>query len=147
MHPVIRFFTEEIKFSLQNRGHIRSWIKEVIENEKGIPGELNFIFCGDSFLYELNKQFLGHTTLTDIITFPGNTPGKISGEIYISIERVRENAIALKLSFEEELKRVIIHGVLHLAGYKDKSKMEKTLMRSKEDQYLQIARFSVSRGT
>jgi probable rRNA maturation factor len=145
--PAIRFFKEEIVFSLQNRDRIRAWIKEVIIEEQGTLSELNFIFCGDSFLYELNKEFLGHKTLTDIITFPGNDPGKISGEIYISIERVRENAISLGLLFDQELKRVVIHGVLHLLGYKDKTKTEKTLMRLKEDHHLSKAHFNVSRGT
>ncbi len=148
MSKKIKFFSEDVDFVLKEKGKIRQWISDVIQQESNAAGEINYIFCSDNFLLELNKSFLGHTTLTDIITFP-NTDSKqgISGEIYISVDRVDDNAVKFNQSFQSELKRVMVHGVLHLLGYKDKSKEEKTTMRSKEDLYLKEFDSTVSRGT
>lgn len=116
-----------------------SWIKRVVEKEGATIEEINFIFCSDSYLLTLNQGFLKHNTLTDIITFDNSGPDAfISGEIYISIERVRENAAKFQVQFEDELNRVMIHGVLHLLGYKDKKPAEKALMRKKEEACLSL---------
>ncbi len=113
---------------------LSNWIIKCIrELSKKKLDELNYIFCDDSYLLSINKKFLKHDTLTDIITFNYNTDNYINGEIYISIERVRENAIQLSQNFDIELKRVIIHGVLHLIGYDDKSREDKAKMREQED--------------
>ena len=137
MDPEIRFFKEDMVFTFGNRTKTREWILKSIKEESRIPGTLNIIFCSDSFLYELNKTYLGHQTLTDIITFPyAVDPEPVSGDIFISIHRVRENAEIFKQTFEDELNRVIIHGVLHLLGYEDGTKKEKQRMRLKEDYYL-----------
>lgn len=121
---------------------IRKWILAIIHNEKKIPGEINFIFCDDDFIYEINKQYLDHDTFTDIITFDYSEDfGNISGDIYISVDRVKENAGQFKVSFLEELARVVAHGILHIIGYKDKSSEEARIMRGKENDYLQIIDF------
>lgn len=112
-----------------------TWLMRVIEQEHKAPGEINFIFCDDAMLLEINIQFLRHRTLTDIITFPHEGPA-LSGDIYISTERVADNAKKFKVTFEEELHRVMVHGILHLCGYTDKSTAEKAAMRTLEDQYL-----------
>ena len=112
----------------------------VIEKEKSEPGELSFIFCSDLYLNSINKEYLNHNTLTDIITFDNspNQDSPVSGDIYISIERVRQNAQAFKASFDNELHRVLIHGVLHLLGYNDKKASDKAHMRKKEEAYLSL---------
>jgi len=118
---------------------LRKWIGVVIGNENKLPGDLNFIFCSDDYLYKLNIEYLNHDTLTDIITFDlSEIEDEISGEIYISIERVKENSGKFNVSFYEELHRVIIHGILHLAGYNDKTPDEVSLMRKKEDYCLSL---------
>ncbi len=115
------------------------WIKQVIQEENHQPGDLFYHFCSDGFLLKLNQDFLQQDYLTDIITFPFSTqPEIISGEIFISIDRVRENASALQTGFEREFARVLIHGVLHLLGYDDHTAKEKRVMRSKEDYYLSL---------
>lgn len=136
----IRFFTEEIKFKLQHPRKTSTWIKTTIAKEKGSLGDLNFIFCSDSYLHGINKKYLNHDTLTDIITFDNRHDLKepIAGEIYISIDRVRQNAPVFQNSFDNELHRVLIHGVLHLLGYKDKKTSDKALMRKKEEAYLSL---------
>lgn len=136
----IRFFSEEVKFKLAHPRKTSNWIKQAVSSEKGALGELNYIFCSDSYLLGINQQYLNHNTLTDIITFDhrGGEDGPISGDIYISIERVKENAQAFKVPFEVELHRVIIHGVLHLLGFKDKKKADQALMRKKEEAYLSL---------
>ena len=105
---------------------------------KQVVKDLNFIFCDDEFLFEINNTYLRRDSLTDIITFDYSNKNNISGDIFISIDRVKANALSFNESFEDELKRVIIHGVLHLLGYKDKSKKEKKIMREKEDFYLSL---------
>lgn len=134
----IRFFSEEIEFKLASPGRIRQWIAKSALKEKRAIGEINYIFCSDRYLLSLNQQYLNHNTLTDIITFD-NTEGKtISGEIYISTERVSENSIKYDVVMEKELRRVMIHGVLHLCGYKDKGATQKSVMRKKEDACLSL---------
>jgi len=133
----IHFFTEEIPFKLKQSLKLKAWIKAAIEKEKFTLKNLNYVFCSDAFLLERNIQYLNHNTLTDIITFDlSEEEGIIEGEIYISIDRVRENALKFSKSFEDELHRVLIHGVLHLAGYRDKKAEQKVEMRKKEDYYL-----------
>ena len=135
----VRFFTEEITFKLPHPRKTSAWIKEAIKKENGQLDELNYIFCSDQYLLAINQQYLNHNTLTDIITFGHSEKGTpISGEIYISIERVEENARQFEVSFDEELHRVIIHGVLHLLGFKDKKSSDKALMRKKEEAYLSL---------
>jgi rRNA maturation RNase YbeY len=116
---------------------IRLWLQKVIEEENKIVGELNYQFCSDKDLHKVNVKFLDHDTLTDIITFPTTDSNKIiSGEIYLSLDRVKDNSDDLGVEFEQELKRVIVHGVLHLLEYKDKSEAEANQMRAKENYYL-----------
>lgn len=135
----IRFFTESINFKITNPRKTRAWIRGVTKIENRAISEINYIFCSDAYLLELNQRFLKHNTLTDIITFDNAEESKeINGEIYISIDRIKENALSLKTNFEDELHRVIIHGVLHLIGYKDKKKSEKALMRKKEEAFLSL---------
>jgi len=135
----VRFFSEEIPFKLQHPRKTVSWIKDTIRREKKEPGELNFIFCSDEYLRSINSQYLKHDTFTDIVTFDNSeVAGVIEGDVFISIERVKENAITFKSTFLQELNRVIIHGILHLMGYADKTTKDKATMRRKEDAYLSL---------
>lgn len=137
MNSKIQFFSEGTPFILKNKSVIRSWLIKSIEEEKKIPWYINFIFCTDSYLGELNKIWLHHSTLTDIITFPySEQEDTVSGDIYISVERVEENAKKYGEPVDNELKRVMIHGLLHLMGYQDKTHAEKKEMREREDHYL-----------
>ena len=128
----------ETLFNLNDTSIISDWIHKVISNEGLETGEINFIFCDDDYLLKLNVAFLDHDTLTDIISFDYTMGNLISGDVYISIPRVMENASIFNTSFQNELHRVIIHGILHYCGYKDKSEDEKLIMRSKEDEYLNV---------
>ena len=128
----------ENDFILVDSDEIRIWIEDVIKNEKKTVGDITYIFCDDDYLLERNKEFLDHNTLTDIITFNYCIDNNISSDIMISIDRVKENSTTFENSFNEELKRVMIHGILHLIGYNDKSDKEKELMREKENFYLNI---------
>jgi probable rRNA maturation factor len=133
----IRFFSEEINFTFKKKGKTKNWLTNVIREEKNSLQYINYIFCSDKYLSELNKRYLHHNTYTDIITFPGlSNPLKISGDIYISIERIKENAEKYQQSFEKELARVMVHGILHLLGYQDKTPRDRELMTRKEDFYL-----------
>jgi len=133
----IRYQYDDCRFSFSNRILLKSFILNLIRKEGFSCKSLDFIFTNDEALREMNVSFLKHTDYTDILTFPLSTNGEpIEGEIYISIDRIRENADKYGVSFQDELRRVIFHGVLHLCGYKDKTKKEKELMRSKEDHYL-----------
>lgn len=135
----IRFFAEDIQFKLLHPRKTTNWIKETILKEKKEQGNLNFIFCSDEYLHSINVQYLNHTTYTDIVTFDSSeTKGLIEGDIFISVDRIKENASKFDTVFDEELHRVIIHGVLHLIGYSDKSTAKKTVMRRKEDTYLSL---------
>jgi len=129
-------FNYETPFELPNEIQTQEWIQKVVADNGFEIGEINYIFCDDNYLHKLNVEFLNHDTLTDIISFD-NTLGKlISGDIFISIERVEENAKDFKVSFENELHRVMIHGVLHYMGFKDKSDDDKIKMRNAENQAL-----------
>jgi len=134
--PTIDFQVIDIDFTLADASAISLWIKSIIEEEQCVLSRLNFTFCNDTYLHQINIDYLEHDTFTDIITFPYSAPPTIQGEIFISIDRIKENAVALKTSFQEELRRVIIHGVLHLCGYEDKKTEEKQLMTQKEDDAL-----------
>ena len=130
----IHFFTENIRYTLRQKKILRKWICAVSLAEQKTAGEISFVFCDDDFLFEMNNKYLKHNTLTDIITFPFSENDRIiSGEIYISLPRVRENALEFRETFENELHRVMIHGILHLAGYKDSSKEQKQEMRNLEN--------------
>jgi probable rRNA maturation factor len=133
---MINFTSIETNYILKNKLQIRNWIKSILEAEMKLAGDITFVFCNDAYLGNLNKKFLRHNTLTDIITFDYSENGKLSGDICISIERINENSAKYGKTFNEELGRVMAHGVLHLAGYKDKNPEDKKEMRRKEDQYL-----------
>lgn len=141
--PSIDFQVVDIEFTLTDASVTSLWIKSIIEAEQCTLSRLNFTFCNDTYLHQINMDYLEHDTFTDIITFPYSAPPIIQGEIFISIDRIRENSAALKTSFQDELRRVIIHGVLHLCGYGDKKTEEKQLMTQKEDDALR--QFPVSR--
>jgi rRNA maturation RNase YbeY len=133
---MIAFLTEDITFELKEKLKHKAWLKEAAKAEGFRIGELNYIFCSDDYLLDINQKYLGHDTLTDIVTFDNSEdPKMIEGDIFISIERVQENALKFDTA-ESELKRVMIHGLLHLAGYKDKDKTQKELMRNKENEHL-----------
>ena len=134
-------FNSEIEFSLSDEEKTASWIAQVIEKESFKEGEINYIFCSDNQLLTRNKEFLDHDTLTDIISFDYTMGKLISGDIFISIDRVKENAELFNVSFKNELHRVVVHGILHYCGYNDKTAEEKSLMRSKEDYYLSLQKF------
>jgi len=139
MNNYISFFTEDIVYNLRNRIKLRQWLSQVLLLEDKKLQNLNYIFCSDSCLLQLNIDYLKHNTLTDVITFDqSDIIGLISGDIFISIERVRENAGMYKQNVSDELHRVMIHGLLHLCGYKDKSPKEKNLMTAKENFYLEM---------
>lgn len=133
---------EDVSFLPKNKIALRKWIVNSIKHEGKADGDINFIFCSDEYLLELNKSSLNHDYYTDIITFDYCEGQEVSGDLFISIDRVKENAKEMKLTFEEELHRVMIHGVLHLCGYKDKTKKDAETMRSKEDFYLKLRNFS-----
>lgn len=136
--PDINFFQEEIRFKLPHPRITTRWIRAVAAAEKNRVAFLNFIFCSDNYLKKINLEYLAHDTFTDIITFDYSDPHGIQGDVFISIERVKENAQKFETHFEEELDRVMVHGVLHLLGYSDKTKAAKALMRKKEDAYLSL---------
>lgn len=135
----VRFFYEDIKYSVGKPRKTVSWIRDVIKKEKASLSEINYIFCSDEYLHSLNQKFLDHNTLTDIITFSNSTKkGILEAEIYISVPRVRENAQKFMVDFQDEMNRVMIHGVLHLLGFRDKKPTEKALMRKKEEACLSL---------
>lgn len=131
-------FNFETKFELHNSENISQWIALVIDKEGCKPGEINYIFCDDEYLHKLNVEFLNHDTLTDIISFDYTVGKELHGDIYISIERVKENAKEYGTSFSDELHRVIIHGILHYCGYNDKSMEDSKVMRLKENSALKL---------
>lgn len=135
----VHFFYNEVRFKLRTPRKVTSWIKRVVDKEGSSIQEINYVFCSDSYLLTMNQGFLKHNTLTDIITFDNSEKTSVlEGEIYISVERVEENAKKYNVPFEDELNRVMIHGVLHLLGYKDKKTTEKALMRKKEEACLSL---------
>lgn len=131
-------FNYELEFQLENEEQYSSWISNVISSENKKEGDINYIFCDDEYILEINKQYLNHDYYTDIISFDYSVGNELHGDIFISIERVRENAIEFEVTFDEELKRVLAHGVLHYCGYKDKTGEEELLMRSKEDEKIKM---------
>lgn len=135
--PVIRFFEEDIAYKLKQKAAVKQWITETIIAEGYKLKELTYIFCSDNYLLQINQQYLNHDTYTDIITFDNSDiASTIIGDIFISIDRIRENAVKFGIPEADELHRVIIHGALHLLGYKDKSPADKKKMTQKEDFYL-----------
>ena len=138
MKTRIHFFNEEIAFRLQGIKEKRTWLTRCIESEGKSVGEINFIFCSDDYLHQMNREYLNHDTLTDVISFDYTEGNNLSGDIFISIPRVKENATLFSLSFRDELNRVMVHGILHLCGYKDKTAKDEKQMRSKEDEKLRL---------
>ena len=132
----IQYCSEDVSVPKFQKRKITAWIKKTIVCEEKTPGDISFIFCSDNYLLEVNKQYLNHDYFTDIITFDYVENNLISGDIFISCDRVRENGEEFNTGFENELLRIIIHGVLHLLGYKDKNKKDKLLMTEKENVYL-----------
>ncbi len=132
----ISFVSEEIKFNFPDKLKIKQWIKNTVAEEGSRVGDISIVFCSDEYLLNVNNQYLKHDYYTDIITFDYYEDGFVSGDLMISIDRVKENATIQNTKFEDELHRVIIHGVLHLLGYKDKTEKEEKQMRGKEDVYL-----------
>ena len=131
-------FNYETDFELKNEAQYEDWISRIIESEGFDEGEINYIFCDDEYLHKINVEYLDHDTLTDIISFDYTVGNLIQGDIFVSVERVKDNANDFNVSFEEELKRVLSHGVLHYCGYKDKSPKDEALMRSKEEEKMQM---------
>lgn len=134
----ISFFYEDIDFKLFHISKNKKWIKSIIQKEDFNLNYINFIFCSDTYLHSINIKYLQHDTLTDIITFDYSEGEVLEGEIYISIDRVRDNAQGFDTKFEDELRRVMAHGILHMIGYGDKTEDEKTTMRQKEDSCISL---------
>jgi len=134
----IHYFNEDIAFPKIKKRITSSWIKQVISIEDKRVGDISFIFCSDMYLLDVNRKYLNHDYYTDIITFDNVVDSLIIGDIFISVDRVKENSIEFATSFDNEIHRIIIHGVLHLLGYKDKVKKDKHLMTEKEDLYLKL---------
>ncbi|MFV8371675.1 rRNA maturation RNase YbeY [Flavobacterium sp. LB2P74] len=134
-------FNYETDFNLDNEEAVAAWLGNVITSENKKEGEINYIFCDDEYLHKINVEYLDHDTLTDIISFDYSMGNELHGDIFVSIERVKDNAADFNVTFEQELKRVLVHGILHYCGYKDKGEVEELLMRSKEDE--KIAMFHV----
>ena len=127
-------FNYETDFNLDNEEAIAAWLGNVITSENKKEGEINYIFCDDEYLHKINIEYLNHDTLTDIISFDYSVGNELHGDVFVSVERVKDNAADFNVSFEEELKRVLVHGILHYCGYKDKGEAEELLMRVKEDE-------------
>jgi rRNA maturation RNase YbeY len=129
-------FNYETEFIIENEEAIATWLSRIIVSENKKEGEINYIFCDDEYLLKINLEYLNHDTLTDIISFDYSMGNELNGDIFVSVERVRDNANDFKVSFEDELKRVLVHGILHYCGYQDKSDEDEKIMRSKEDEKL-----------
>lgn len=134
-------FNYETDFELSDETAISEWLSSVIISESKKEGDINYIFCDDEYLHKINIEYLDHDTLTDIISFDYSIGNELHGDIFVSIERVADNAKDFNVSFDEELKRVLVHGILHYAGYKDKSEEDELKMRQKEEE--KIAMFHV----
>ena len=138
----IQFFSEDIPFTIKKKNAVKTWLSNAIAGEGQSLNELSFIFCSDEYLLNINKSYLDHDTYTDIITFDNSEDqGVLTGDIFISIERIRENAQKFQVTEMDELHRVMIHGVLHLLGYSDKTKPAKQIMTAKENEYLKKREF------
>ncbi|MCC9072373.1 rRNA maturation RNase YbeY [Flavobacterium sp. F-65] len=134
-------FNYETDFVLDNEEAFEEWLSAVILSENKKEGEISYIFCDDEYLHKINVEYLNHDTLTDIISFDYTVGNELNGDIFVSVERVRDNALDFNVTFENELKRVLAHGILHYCGYKDKSDADAALMRAKEEE--KIAMFHV----
>jgi probable rRNA maturation factor len=140
-HP-IEFHSEDVEFSLSNPEQVADWIATIIEQHDFELAGLTYIFCSDDYLHQINLEYLDHDTLTDIITFDNaDEEGIVESDIFVSIDRVKDNAQTLGIPFQDELHRVLIHGVLHLLGYKDKTEEQEALMRKQEDSCLSLRKF------
>lgn len=137
----VHFHNEEVSFSFDNKREVSLWLKSVVSSFQKELGVINVIFCNDQYLLKVNQTYLNHDYFTDIITFNYNENNLISGDLFISIDRVKENAINQKMEFNVEIHRVIVHGVLHLCGLNDQSKQEKEIMRGRENLFLQKISF------
>ncbi|GAB2570175.1 rRNA maturation RNase YbeY [Spirosoma areae] len=134
---MIRFFNEDVPYKLPQKQALRQWLKQQAAQEGYAVGELNYIFCSDEYVLEVNRDYLQHDYYTDIITFDqSETEGKIEGDIFVSVERVADNAIQVNISAEQEMRRVLAHGLLHLCGYGDKTDEQAAHMRAKEEEWL-----------
>jgi rRNA maturation RNase YbeY len=133
----INFYSEN-EFILEETDRVAKWIEQVIASENKKLEEINYIFCDDEYLLKLNVEFLDHDTYTDIITFNNNVGNILEGDIFISTERVKENAETFGVIFEDELRRVLSHGILHLCGYNDKTEEDSLVMREKEEEKMQL---------
>ncbi len=138
METSINFFSQELTFELDDSSKTSDWIQHSITREGKVPGEISYIFCSDEYLHKMNVEHLSHDTFTDIITFNYCVDELINSDLFISIDRVKENAITFNNTFQNELHRVIIHGILHLIGYDDKTEEDQVIMRAKEDFYLTL---------
>ena len=137
----MHFHNEEVSFSFNNKREVSLWLKSVVSSFQKELGVINVIFCNDQYVLKVNQNYLNHDYFTDIITFNYNENNLISGDLFISIDRVKENAINQKMEFNVEIHRVIVHGVLHLCGLNDQSKQEKEIMRGRENLFLQKLSF------
>lgn len=135
---LISFFSEDINFNLAQSEFFSVWLQKLIKTYNKITGDISYIFCSDEYLHKLNVEHLNHDTLTDIITFDYTHAGIISADIFISIDRIKENSNSFSVTFEQELTRVMAHGVLHLIGFKDKNQEEKDEMRTEEDKAISL---------
>ena len=131
-------FNYETDFELHNEAGFSMWLSEVILSENKKEGEINYIFCDDDYLLEINQQYLDHDTLTDIISFDYSVGNELNGDIFVSVERVKENASDFNVTFHEEIQRVLVHGILHYCGYKDKTESDELVMRSKEEEKMKM---------
>ena len=131
-------FNYETEFELRNEPDFSKWLSAVILSENKKEGEINYIFCDDNYLLEINQQYLDHDTLTDIISFDYSVGNEINGDVFVSVERVKENASDYKVTFHEEIQRVLVHGILHYCGYNDKTESDERIMRSKEEEKMKM---------
>ncbi|MFT6715604.1 MAG: putative rRNA maturation factor [Saprospiraceae bacterium] len=132
----IHFYSEDVNLKITSKKKVRQWITQTILNEKLTADTISYIFCNDEYLHKMNLKYLNHDTYTDIITFDYSENKSVSGDLFISYDRIKQNASTFKSGVKKELHRVMIHGVLHLCGYRDKTETEKKLMRNKENYYL-----------
>jgi probable rRNA maturation factor len=134
----VLFFTEDISYNLKNKRILKSWINQVILDNGFIRGDINYIFTSNNNILTVNQKFLNHNYFTDIITFNYNVDNVINSDIYISLDTVKENSVLYNVTFDNELCRVMIHGILHLLGYNDSTEKEKAIMRNLEDKNLEL---------
>lgn len=142
----IKFFYDKVKFRVKGSGEIKTFLKKVITDEKGSPGDLNFIFTNDEVLIDINKEFLKHNYFTDVIAFDNSSGVTISGEVYISVEALKRNAKLYNVQLQEELIRILIHACLHLCGYLDKDDKSKIKMFQKQEQLVKRFRGETGNG-